>query len=144
MSNLIKKRDFFNTATLKEFFDDEEDFFNKVFKRKSFPLINVTEEKEKYHLEMSIPGVAKEKIKLTRDAEKITIQYEDEKVTEEGDKNYHKKEFHKDSFIKTFPIPDDVELDGITSEHKDGVLTLELPKKPEAIERKNQVNIEIK
>ncbi|MGL4253541.1 MAG: Hsp20/alpha crystallin family protein [Fusobacteriaceae bacterium] len=144
MSNLMKKRDFFNTVALKDFFDDEEDFFNKVFRRKSFPLINVTEEKEKYHLEISIPGIAKDKIKLSRDAEKITIQYEDEKVHEEGDKNYHKKEFQKDSFIKTFPIPEDVDLEKITSEHKDGVLKIELPKKPEAIERKNQVSIEIK
>lgn len=144
MSNLIKKRDFFNTVALKDFFEDEEDFFNRVFKRKSFPLMNVSEEKERYHVEMSIPGVDRDKIKLSRDGETLTIKYEEEKTHEEGGKNYHKKEFHKESFVKSFAIPEDVDMEGITSEHKNGILKIDLPKKPEAIEKKNQVDIEIK
>lgn len=144
MSNIVKKRDFFNTVALKDFFEDEEDFFNRFFKRKGFPLTNVSEDKDKYHMEVSVPGVEKDKIKLSRDGDTLTISYNEEKTHEENEKNYHKKEFHKESFMKSFTIPQDVDTDKIISEHKDGVLKIDLPKKPEAIEKKNQIEIEIK
>ncbi len=141
MGNLIKKYDFFNPNVFKDFFED--DIFNdKFFHRRALPPVNVSEDREKYQIEVSVPGIDKENIKVTREKDMITISYEQKKSDEYKDKNYHRKEFQSQSFSRSFNLPADVDADKISSKHKDGVLEITLPKS-EIAKKEDVVDIEI-
>lgn len=143
MANLIKKPDFFSPNIFKDFFED--DFFNDRFSlhRRMFPPVNVSEGKDRYQIEVSVPGINKENIKITREHDTLTISYEQEKTNEFNDKNYHRREFQSQSFTRSFNLPPDVEIEKITSTHKDGVLSITLPKIESAIDTEEIVDIKI-
>lgn len=141
MGNLIKKYDFFSPSIFKDFFED--DIFNdKLFHRRAVPPVNVSEDREKYQIEVSVPGIDKENIKVSREKNMLTVSYEQKSTDEYEDKNYHRKEFQCHSFSRSFDLPADVLLDKISSKHKDGVLTITLPKS-EIIEKEDVIDIDI-
>ncbi|WP_319371933.1 Hsp20/alpha crystallin family protein [uncultured Ilyobacter sp.] len=141
MGNLIKKYDFFNPSVFKDFFEDDV-FNDKIFRRRSLPPVNVSEDDEKYQIEVSVPGIEKENIKVSRDKDMLTISYEQKTSDEYKDKNYHRKEFQCQSFSRSFNMPPDVELEKIYSKHQDGILTIHLPKS-ESARKEDVVDIEI-
>ncbi|ADO84395.1 Hsp20/alpha crystallin family protein [Ilyobacter polytropus] len=141
MGNLIKKNDFFSPSIFKDFFED--DIFNdRFFHRRGMPPVNVSEDNEKYQIELSVPGIEKENINITRDKDMLTVSYEQKTSDEYRDKNYHKREFQCSSFTRSFNLPPDVDFSKIDSMHHDGVLTIHLPKLENA-KREDMVNIEI-
>lgn len=93
---------------------EESDFF--------IPVSRVDETAEFYRIEIDVPGLKKDELKIETDNHLLTVQGE-------------RKDRYK--VQKRFNLPDDVELDGIQAKHEDGVLYLELPKvaqvKPRAI-----------
>ena len=142
MANLIKKYDIFSPSLFKDFFED--DIFNdSFFHRRAVPPVNVSEDKDKYLIEVSVPGVEKENIKIVRNNEVLTISYEQKTSSDYKEKNYFKREFQMQSFSRSFNLPADVILDKISSEHKDGVLSISLPKQ-EVKSVEDVVDIEIK
>ena len=142
MANLIKKYDVFTPSIFKDFFED--DIFNdRFFHRRAIPPVNVIEDSDKYRIEVSVPGIEKENIKVTRNQDTLTISYEQKSSDEYKEKNYYRKEFQSQSFNRSFTLPADVVLDNISSEHKDGILTISLPKK-EITKKEEIVDIEIK
>jgi HSP20 family protein len=54
---------------------------------------------------------------------------------EEKKKDYYLHERHFGSFERSFQVPDGVDADNIETSFKKGVLTVTLPKKPEAKSR---------
>jgi HSP20 family protein len=72
----------------------------------------------------------------------LTIKGEKKEEKEEKKKDYHLSERHYGSFERRMQIPEDVEADKIEAAFKKGVLTVTLPKKPEA--HKPAKKIEVK
>ena len=58
-----------------------------------------------------------------------------ETVSQSGDTetSYERKEFGYNSFQRSFNIPESVNTDKISATYKEGVLTVSLPKKEEAL-----------
>jgi len=71
----------------------------------------------------------------------LTIKGEKREEKEEK-KDYYLHERHFGSFERCFAVPEGVETDKIEASFKKGVLTVTLPKKPEA--QKPEKKIEIK
>lgn len=141
MANLIKKSDFFTPSVFKDFFEDE--FFPERFlRRRIAPPVNVSEDNEKYLVEISAPGISKENIKVKLDGNTLTVSYDQETSDEVKEKNYHRKEFQKQSFSRSFTLPENVKSDEIKSKHEDGVLSITLPKK-EVEEKPESIDIEV-
>jgi HSP20 family protein len=141
VGNLIKKYDFLSPSIFKDFFED--DIFNdKLFHRRTLPPVNVSEDREKYQIEVSVPGIEKENIKVSREKNMLTVSYEQENANEYKEKDYHRKEFQSNSFSRSFELPSDVDLEKISSKHHEGILTINLPKS-EIMEKEDVVDINI-
>jgi HSP20 family protein len=72
----------------------------------------------------------------------LTIKGEKQEEKEEKKKDYYLHERHFGSFERSFDVPEGVDADKIEANFKKGVLTVTLPKKPEA--QKPAKKIEVK
>ena len=108
--------------------------FDKDFFGSKMPLNNcrtdIRDDGDKYVMESELPGFDKEDIKLDINGSQLTIAAEHtEKNDEKDDKgNYIRRERTFGSYKRSFDIGD-VNTDAISAEYKNGILTIELPKK---------------
>ena len=119
-----------NGYNLFNFFNDmDNDFFGD-----SMPVnacrTDINDEGDKYVMESELPGFEKEDINIDIKDDYLTISAEHSSNDEEKDEkgNYIRRERSFGSYKRSFGISD-VEHDGISAEYKNGVLTIELPKK---------------
>jgi len=131
---------------LEKFFDDDiwyrgfDDF--KPFRMTSTGRVNIKENENDYLIEVSAPGFKKEELNIDINNNVLTVSGEhSNEITDEND-NYSRKEFSKQSFSRSFNIPDDVDNDGYDAKLEDGILTINV-KKPKELP-KIEKRIEIK
>jgi len=115
---------------MEEFLKD--DFFggktlNKV--RYSCPAANILENENGYNIEIAAPGLERGDIKVTVDSGVLTISSAKNEKTDDKKKSYLKKEFSFESFSRSFGLPENVDVEKIAASHKDGILTISIPKK---------------
>ncbi|MGB5981944.1 MAG: Hsp20/alpha crystallin family protein [Nonlabens sp.] len=101
--------------------------------RKVTPAVNVVDFENKFQLEMSIPGFSKEEVAIELDNDLLTISSNIEKKDQEETERFTRREFTKRSFKRSFNIPESVNLDDIDAGYENGILTITLPKKEEAL-----------
>ena len=88
---------------------------------------------DKYVMESELPGFEKEDIKLDINGEFLVISAEHTAESEEKDDKtkYIRRERRFGSYKRSFDISD-VDAEAISAEYKNGILTIELPKKKPA------------
>jgi HSP20 family protein len=99
------------------------------------PNFDVKETKEGFILKADLPGVkdADINIQLTQNRLSVSGKREAEHKTE--GENYHAIERSFGTFTRTFTLPDHIDAEKVQAEMKDGVLTLQLPKRAESATR---------
>ncbi len=135
----ITKRTFspFNMSNI---FDD--DFFPLLPNRSNtMPAVNIRENEKSYTLDLAIPGIDKNNLKIDINEDVLTISSETKNETEEKIEGYKRKEFSFSSFCRSFYIPENVNKDKIGASYKDGILSVDLPKDEE---EKNKIIRQIK
>jgi len=135
MLPILKNRDFM-PAFAGEFFGN--DFLSNFFEtptRSSIPSVNIIEGQNDYKIEVAAPGLQKEDFKIDLENDVLTIVSEKKQKTEEKDEKYMRREFCYCSFRRSFILPDTIEEDKINASHKDGILTVSIPKKEKAKEK---------
>jgi HSP20 family protein len=104
------------------------------------PSVDISETEGEYLIKAEIPDVKKEDVKITLEDGVLTIQGQRKQEKEDKGTRYHRIERSYGSFVRTFSLPDVIEVERVKAEFKDGVLNLHLPKsekaKPKAIEVK--------
>ena len=121
--------------------------FDKSFFGSNMPMSNcrtdIRDDGDKYVMESELPGFEKEDIKLDINGSQLTIAAEHSTNNDEKDEkgNYIRRERTFGSYKRSFDIGD-INTDAITAEYKNGILTIELPKKaPEApVARRLEIN----
>jgi HSP20 family protein len=103
------------------------------------PAVNVIEQDERFLLEMSIPGFKKEDISIEVDKDLLTISSEEISENEEVNGHFTRKEFHKQSFKRSFNLPETIQLDQIDAAYENGILSITLPKKEEALPQPKRI-----
>ncbi|WP_458457794.1 Hsp20/alpha crystallin family protein [Pseudobutyrivibrio sp.] len=100
---------------------------------------DVKETDNGYQLDMNLPGFAKEDIKAELKDGYLTINAESNSSNDEKDEdgNYIRRERYTGSCSRSFYVGDAVTQDDIHAAFKDGVLSLNIPKK-EAIPEKEE------
>ena len=95
------------------------------------PTVNTREGEFAYHVDVDLPGVKKEDIKITINKDNIRIVGQS-KVQEESDKKrkYYYKSMES-SFEQSFNLPTQIDPDKAEADFKNGVLTVKLPKTEE-------------
>ncbi|EFC41061.1 HSP-20 domain-containing protein [Naegleria gruberi] len=124
---------FFNDPHIDSFFK-EFDSLSPFSQQRSFnaPAVDVKENETSYELTADVPGFTKDNIKLDLDEETrtLTLKGETKNEKEEKDKEgkYHIKERSSSSFERRFTIPDDVKIEQLKAQMKDGQLKIILEK----------------
>ncbi|MBQ8957269.1 MAG: Hsp20/alpha crystallin family protein [Bacteroidales bacterium] len=97
----------------------------------STPRMNIMETKDNYKLELCIPGLTKEDVKLSIDAEgNLVVEMTKETKHEEknNDVRYLRHEFSVEHFRQTVMLPDDIHKDQISAKVENGILDIVIPK----------------
>ncbi len=106
------------------------------------PAVNTREGDDAYYIEVELPGVKKEDINIDIDENTLTISGERKIKEEHKEDTFYKVESYYGKFERSFALPEDVDVDKIEAEFKDGVLEIKIPKvvkvenKPKRIEIK--------
>lgn len=103
--------------------------FNKGL---STPKVNIKENEDAYTLNMAVPGFNKSDFVIDVEDETLSISMEVTKEDEKTEENYARKEYGYASFKRSFSLPETVEEEKIEATYKDGILSVNIPKKEEA------------
>ena len=98
------------------------------------PRVDVKEEESAYTLEMELPGRSENDVNIELDHDNLTIASKKEEAKEDKkDKKtkYILKERRNASFERRFKLPDDVDKESIKANFKNGILTINMGKKPD-------------
>ena len=99
---------------------------------KSSPAVNIYETNEKFEIEIAAPGLEKDDFKIDLKNDYLMVYSEKKDKKEEKEKGkVVRSEFRYSSFQRSFALPKDIDVTAINATHKNGVLTIELPKKVE-------------
>ncbi|NLY77677.1 MAG: Hsp20/alpha crystallin family protein [Tissierellia bacterium] len=133
---------------LDDMFDNMVDYmFNNIFNEKGYNLlahspmkVDIKEYEDKYLLEAELPGVNKEDINVEIRDDILTIWVERKEEIKEERENYIRRERRYGSLRRSFPV-DDVEQDKIEARFENGILYLDLPKRKDARDKVNRIQI---
>ena len=122
------------------------DFYPEHYHRngfKSLPAVNISEDESGFIIEVAAPGLEKKDFRIDLERDCLTISSAREENTEDKKDQYTRREFRYNSFSRSFSLPDTVDAEKITASHKNGILSVSLPKL-EAAKPKPARNIAIK
>ena len=106
------------------------------------PAVDVAENEKAFEITAELPGLDEKDVGVTVANGGVTITGSKKEEKEEKNKSYHLQERRFGSFQRYFAVPDGVDADKIAATFKNGVLTVTLPKTPQA--QKAEKKIEIK
>lgn len=103
------------------------------------PRVDIYETADSVQISCDMPGVPKEQVKVTTEANRLTIAGERRLEHDDSREGYHRVERTYGAFERSFALPQNVDVAGISAQYRDGVLTLTLPKRPEAKPRQIEI-----
>ncbi|MCT7521753.1 Hsp20/alpha crystallin family protein [Aliarcobacter cryaerophilus] len=105
------------------------------------PTVNTREGEFAYHVDVDLPGVKKEDIKIDLNKGILTISGERKTKEEVKQEDYYKIETYFGKFSRSFTLPDNVDIENIEAKSDNGVLEIVIPKLKDDVSKKS---IEIK
>ncbi|SCX94966.1 MULTISPECIES: Hsp20/alpha crystallin family protein [unclassified Pseudomonas] len=120
---------------------DVEPFWRREFSMSSLPAVDISEKEKSFEITAELPGMDQKDIEIRLANGNLIIKGEKKDTKEEKRKGYHLSERHYGSFERVFNLPKGVDSDKIEAQFSKGVLTLTLPKKPEALKADKVVPI---
>ena len=124
-----------------DFFDD--DFFTNR-KERNLMKTDIVEKKDKYVLNMDLPGFEKENINISLNKGYLTVSAKSEKENiESNEDKYIRQERSYGEASRSFYLGEDIKEEDIDAEFKNGILTINIPKKEieDNSEKPKQINI---
>ena len=98
------------------------------------PRTNVYDAGARYVLEVELPGFTSEEVQVTVDRNVLTLTGSKKAPAREG-WSVHRRERARGAALelaRSFTLPARVDAERVTAQLKDGILTIDLPKAPEA------------
>jgi HSP20 family protein len=93
-----------------------------------FPLINLTEDKDRYYVRAELPGLQADDIQISLTGNNLSISGE-RKISSEGENvRYHRREREAGTFNRVIALPNEVDANKVEASHIDGILTVVIPK----------------
>lgn len=97
------------------------------------PFTDVVESADQFKVTIDLPGLEKKNIELNITGDTLELSAELEKSSEKSDKwKIRHKERHRTKYHRKLVFPALLDAKNTSSELKDGVLTITLPKSPES------------
>jgi HSP20 family protein len=105
------------------------------------PAVDVIEKEAAYEITAELPGIDEKNVELTVSGGMLSIKGEKKEEKEEKQEGYYLSERQYGSFQRSFALPENVEADKIDASFKNGILTVKLPKKAEAVQPEKKIAI---
>jgi HSP20 family protein len=103
------------------------------------PNIDIVDRDTEIIVKAEIPGIDKKDLEINVSDSSITIKGETKSETREEKDNVIHSEIHKGSFLRTVPLPCQVDASAAKANFKDGILNLTLPKTNDGGSRRIEV-----
>lgn len=138
-SNLVTRNN-----NISEFYNLFDDVFNDTFLTTSSIAngsfnVDIKDAEDSFIIEAELPGIPKEDISVDYRNNQLTIQVNKDEVEEDNQDKYIYKERRSQSLQRVFKMKD-VDKDAMKAKLENGILTIVIPKKDEAI---NTYKVEI-
>ena len=131
----ISKREFltpfdelFNTFMGDMFPTFHQEFGQDFFVQGSYPKCNVVNFDDRIEIEAAIPGLTKEDVNVEIADGVLTIKAESNQRDDVEDSQYVKREVKRSAFARSFRLGENLDESRIAGAHKNGVLTISIPK----------------
>jgi HSP20 family protein len=118
--------------------DDEGQMFSSSWS----PATDIVEHENEYVVNLELPGVRKDDVKITMQDNTLTVRGEKSEEKESKGTNYHRVERSYGAFERSFALPSSVRADKIDASFKDGILSMTLPKAEEAKPKQIEVKVQ--
>jgi len=114
------------------------------------PNLDISGDDKHYYVTVELPGVDENELSVEVDNDILRIsgekKYEHKEgaaddATVESGKNYYRIERSYGSFQRVLALPEDVDASNIRAAHKNGVLTITLPRKEELVQENRRIQI---
>ena len=100
------------------------------------PVVDVSEDDKRYLIEAELPGLSDKDLRIEVKEGVLEIAAEKKEKAEEKDgSTWIRRERREFAFSRRFTLPEDANTEAIEARFKDGLLSVELPKKPQAAPR---------
>lgn len=106
------------------------------------PPVDVYEDADSFLIKVELPEINREDVKVSLNENVLSISGERRVENEDKRENYHRVERIYGQFFRSFTLPQNVNVDAINAQVKDGVLRLTLPKKEEAKPKQIEVKVQ--
>jgi HSP20 family protein len=93
-----------------------------------FPLINLTEDKDKYYVRAELPGVKGDELDIQVTGNNLAISGERKIAPEEESARYHRKEREAGTFSRMIALPGEIDSDKVEANLEKGILTVVVSK----------------
>ncbi|MGZ5927173.1 MAG: Hsp20/alpha crystallin family protein [Rhizomicrobium sp.] len=120
---------------------DIEPLWRRELTLAATPAVDIVEKDGAFEVTAELPGMDEKNIEVKLDNGGLTIRGEKQEEKEEKQKGYHLQERSYGSFERYFAVPEGVDTDKIEASFKKGVLTVTLPKKPEAQKPAKKIDV---
>ena len=105
------------------------------------PRLDITEEEKTFTVTAELPGMNEKDIELSISGDALSIKGEKKEEKDDKSKNYYYSERSYGSFMRTIPLPRQIEVDKVSANFQKGVLTITLPKSSEAVATSKKISV---
>lgn len=137
-----REMDSFVPKTFSQFLDTVfEDVLtgNRPMEGVFMPGLDVKETDRAFEIEVMLPGINKEDIKIDLEDRLLTISGERKTVKEEDNVKYHLVESRYGRFSRSLTLPTNINRESIDASYTDGVLKLTIEKDESAVTKQIQI-----
>lgn len=103
------------------------------------PLANISETAQAYEIAFELPGLEEKNIDVHLEDNTLTITAERRDDRETEGRKWHRVEHRYGRFLRAITLPRDAQSENIDAVYKQGLLTVTVPKAPEAQKKRIQV-----
>ena len=147
MNSVIRWEPFRNANSLQEQFSR---LFDTSFPGRSSesdlttwaPAVDIQETENELVLKADLPGIEEKDIDVRIENNTLTIRGERKFEKQVNEENYLRVERSYGSFSRSFSLPNTINTEAIHAEYKNGVLTVQMPKRAESKPKQVKVNVE--
>jgi HSP20 family protein len=105
------------------------------------PSVDLSESDKEYHITAELPGLSSDEVDITLNDNSLTISGEKKEEYEDSGENYLVCERSYGSFQRTIPLPQGADAEQAQASFNNGILTIDIPKRAEAISRSRKLEI---
>jgi len=123
--------DWFQTSTWPDHFED----------LKLSPAIDLVDDKDNFKVEVEMPGMGEEDVKVSIHDGYLNIRGEKSTSKQDKGKNYIIREISYGNYDRSIALPDSVDVDQAKASFKKGMLWVTIPKKNQRVQKSREIPV---